>query len=113
MRRLLIAIVGPYRAPTLVGIQRNIQDAREAAEFCWEKGHYVFCPHLNSAFMDGLVDEERFLEMGLLMIEKVDAVCVVSPWGQSQGSCAEVKRAEALGIPVYAVDEVPIAEDLD
>lgn len=107
-KRLFIQIVGPYRSDSPSGIHKNIQRAREVAEIIWQRGHYVFCPHLNTAFMDGLADDEQFLELGLLMIEKVDAICVVDGWLTSEGSMDEVNKAEELGKPVYDLLEVPV-----
>lgn len=96
-----IYIAGPYRAESLAEIQHNIFEARIYAEDIWQLGHFAFCPHLNSANMDGLVPDEVFLAAGLLMIEKCDAVYVVHGFRKSKGTLAEIAHATKLGIPVY------------
>jgi hypothetical protein len=106
---MIIMVCGPYRAANKYEVYRNIQAAREVAEEIWRRGHYAFCPHLNSAFMDGLVDDKAFLELGLLMTKKVDAVCLMAGWGLSKGATAERIQAMKLGKRVfYSVADVPV-----
>lgn len=107
--RLLIQVIGPYRAATPNEIYRNIIRAREVAELIWLRGHYAITPHLNTALMDGLVSDDRFLELGLLMIEKVDAVLLIDGWEQSKGSVDEVREADYLRKTIfYDIADVPV-----
>lgn len=106
--RLLIQVVGPYRAKTPNGIYLNIIRAREAAELIWLRGHYAYTPHMNTALMDGLVPDERFLELGLLMIKKVDAILLIDGWEKSAGSIAEKQESERLNKTIfYDIADVP------
>jgi len=107
----LVYIAGPYRGENTSEVTHNIQRAREAAEEVWLAGGAALCPHLNSAYMDGLVDDEAFLEAGLLMLERCDAVRVISishPGGRrSEGTEREFVRARQLGMPVlYSLSDV-------
>jgi len=105
----LIYIAGPYRAGSTFEVTHNIQRAREAAEEVWVAGGAALCPHLNSAYMDGLVDDEAFLEAGLVMLERCDAIRVIShPDGlRSKGTEREFVRARQLGMPVlYSLSDV-------
>jgi hypothetical protein len=95
-------IAGPYRASTVAGIRQNIENARAVAEY-WVKqdGWYPVTPHLNTAFMDGIVDDGKFLDGALNLLEKCDAICLVKGWEKSAGTLAEVEKAKMLNIPVF------------
>ena len=82
-------IAGPYRADTVAGIRRNIENARKVAEKYWKLGYAVFCPHLNSAFMDGICPDENFLEGGLEILKRCDVLVMVDGWMDSTGARAE------------------------
>jgi hypothetical protein len=108
---MMIMVCGPYRADTIAQVHRNIQAAREVAEAIWQRGHYAFCPHLNSAFMDWMVDDKAFLDFGLLMVEKVDAIYMVDGWKNSDGAFHELEKACAASnvkVIFYSVADVPV-----
>lgn len=111
----VIYIIGPYRAATEAGVARNIVRARGLAETVWGLGHAALCPHLNTAFMGGLVSDEIFLAGGLLLLEKCDAAVCAPRWQSSTGSVAEMNHAAAKGIPVFdsVVDLVAWFKDTD
>jgi hypothetical protein len=97
----LFYIIGPYRATSESGVRRNIETARAAAEELWRRGHAVICPHLNTAFMGGIVPDANFLRGDLLMLERADAALVLHDWPTSVGSRDEVKFAQERGIALY------------
>ena len=100
-------ICGPYRAPTIDGVFCNIAKAREAAKLYWKMGYFVFCPHLNSSFMDGVVPDEVFLRADLQFLESMnpesDVVAVLPGWQESVGCLVEHKRAAILGLMIYYI----------
>ena len=103
MRMLFVA--GPYRAKNAAGIRRNIENARLIAEELWTQGFGVICPHLNSAFMDGVAPDRQFLEADLMMLERCcDGLVCVPGWQKSEGARGEVKRARELNLPVFERD---------
>lgn len=96
----VIYIAGKYSAKTDHERLININVARNEAEFVWARGGVALCPHLNSAWMSGICDEENFLRGYLLLIEKCDAVFTCWNWENSKGAKAEVEYAKKLGLPV-------------
>ena len=68
---LVAYVAGPYRSETIYGIEQNIQRAKRLAAELWKRGYAVICPHANSAFMDGVCDDETFLREGWNFYEEV------------------------------------------
>jgi hypothetical protein len=93
-------IAGPYRAKTKLGIIRNVLKARRVAKKYWCKGYAVFCPHLNSALMDGVALDEVFLRGDLEFLKYADILVVIPGWERSTGTLAEIEFAKARGIPI-------------
>ncbi len=93
-------IAGPYRAKTKLGIIRNILKARKIAKKYWALGYTVFCPHLNSALMDGTAPEEVFMRGDLEFLQYADILVVIPGWEWSTGTLGEIEFAKAKGIPV-------------
>jgi len=58
-------------------------------------------PHANTAHWDGLCPDEFWLEAGIEMLRRCDAVALVDGWFESAGTLAEIKEAERLGMPVF------------
>lgn len=107
MKRCYVA--GPYRAPTPRGIVENIRAAESVGIRAMELGWAVFIPHMNTALFDGLFPDETFLLAGLAFLDVCDALVLIPGWLDSSGALMEIKRAKALGIPVYEADELPEA----
>lgn len=97
----LFYLIGPYRANTESGVRRNIGTARAAAEELWRRGHAVICPHLNTAFMGGIVPDADFLRGDLLMLGRADAALVLPCYERSEGSLGEIRFAQERGIPIH------------
>lgn len=97
----LIYIAGPYRAKTINGIYKNIQAARNAAVELAQNGYPFICPHLNSAFMDGIRDDEFWLAMGKELLARCTAVLALNGWSKSKGTKLEIARAKEISIPIF------------
>ncbi|NIO84882.1 MAG: DUF4406 domain-containing protein [Candidatus Aminicenantes bacterium] len=103
----VVYIAGPYRAysedgkPIINQIYRNIDRARWAAEELAAAGIFFLCPHLNSGLMDGAADDEFFLEMGLELLARCDAILLIGNWRGSDGSCMEREMAATMEIPIF------------
>ena len=93
----LIYIAGPYRGATINETVHNIQRAREAAEAVAKAGHYFFCPHLNSALVDGLMPDSFWLDMDLELLRRCDAIYMMHGWESSAGARKERVVAEGWG----------------
>jgi len=93
-------IAGPYRAKTKLGVIRNILKARKIAKKYWALGYTVFCPHLNSALMDGIAPDEVFLKGDLEFLQYADILVVIPGWERSTGTLAEIEFAKIKGKPM-------------
>ena len=94
-------VAGRYRAKTPDGIFNNIMAAKEVAKELWKMGYSVICPHLNTAFFDGVVLDEQFLKADLEIVNRCDLIVVVDNWKDSEGAKVEVALAIDKNIPVY------------
>jgi len=95
-----IFISGPYRAPSIYDVKRNILAAEDMSVLLMKLGYAVFCPHKNTGLLDGAVPDKTFLDTALAFLPACDAV-VVLPWHhRSEGTKAEIKAAGELGLPV-------------
>ena len=105
----LVYIAGPYASDQgAYGIRRNVEEAAALAVKAMEAGFFVICPHTMTHDLDGgKLTEEFFLAQGLKLLEKCDAVLLVSGWKYSKGTQKEIQRGKELGIPV-----VPALEEL-
>lgn len=110
--RLVIYIAGPYRAPSAKQISENVRAAEAVGQELLRRGHVVICPHSMTHDWDigtGIPDEV-FLETDLRLLERCDAICMVSGWTTSAGATAEHDRARELGLKLFVhVDDVPEA----
>lgn len=106
MKLPAIYIAGPYRGKTESAVRANIERAREAAELVWQCGGKAFCPHLNTAFMGGIVPDTVFLRADLEWLAQCDAVYVIHGWAGSIGAKAEVDEAKRLGIDLITDEGV-------
>ena len=97
----LVYVAGPYRAPTVWGVEKNVQAAQHAAAHVLTvPGLYPVVPHLNTRHMDGHAPDEVFLAGTMEMLRRCDAVLVLGTWTDSAGAKAEVEEAVRLGLPV-------------
>lgn len=110
-RRLYIS--GPYRADTVNGIHNNIAEARKRAEWGWANGYFPICPHLNSAFIDGLVPDKDILECYLQLVDLCHVILMVDGWKDSQGSIAELQRAKKSRLQVISDPLTKPPKDMD
>jgi len=81
----------------------NINGAREVAEAILRlcPGWFPIVPHMNTAFMDGLVDDQVFLEGDLEILRRCDGIYLMPFWKESKGAKAEYRFALKNKIPVY------------
>ncbi len=97
---LKVYVAGAYRSSTEDGVFNNIVIARDTASKLWEAGYAAFCPHLNTAFMGGLVTDETFLEGDRLFLACCDVLMLLPGWRNSTGATAERDFAILRNIPV-------------
>ena len=109
----VIYVAGPYRAKDGKSVLDNILNAKSVARKLWTKGWSVICPHANTAFMDGPdMGHDIFILGDLELVNRSDAMIMLTGWEQSEGAQMEYSRAVELGMPIYlTIEEVPDAKD--
>jgi len=98
----LVYLAGAYRSSTIHGTVENIRRAEAVAIELWKRGYAVICPHMNSALLDGVVDDSVFLAGGIEMLKRCDILVMMDGWEDSKGSNAELE--EALRIPGLLIE---------
>lgn len=104
---MLVYIAGCYRAKNGRSVDDHIAVARAMAIRLWDEGHYVICPHLNTAHLDRdcqEATEEQFLTGTLEMLRRCDALMLLDNWHESEGAIAEHEYAQSVGMPIFRGD---------
>lgn len=97
----LVYIAGPFRAENAWKVEQNIRSAEALALEVLRAGFAAICPHSNTRFFDGALPDAVFLEAGLEILRRCDAVLLVKGWEDSKGTHAEIAEAYDRGIPVF------------
>lgn len=100
----------PYKGETDWETRQNIEAAAKIAALAWQRGYATICPHTNSAFFGGAVDEEVFYKGYERMVEVVDVVIAGPRWRESRGARMEVELAHKLEKEVLEYDEALVQE---
>jgi hypothetical protein len=100
-RMRVVYVCGPYRARGCNTIHHNIQEASAAAIKIWKLGAAALCPHMNTAYFDGLCPDKVWLEGDLEILRRCDAVWLLPNWRTSEGATMEQAAAEADGKPCF------------
>ena len=94
-------VIAPYRAKTLYQLHKNIQRAEECAAQLWRFGFAVICPHKNSAYFDGIMPDETFINGDLEILRRCDFVVCADDSVISDGMGKELDFAYQHNIQVY------------
>lgn len=86
-------ISGPYSGPTIFHRAWNIHKARQVAKKYWRLGYAVICPHSNSAFFDGVVDHETFIDRDIQILDNANLIVMQGKWPTSYGAMEELDYA--------------------
>jgi hypothetical protein len=119
MTTLLVLVAGPYRSGTdgdPARIARNLQILEQSALAIYQRGHvpvigeWLALPlarEAGSIALGGDAISEAFLyPVAERLLGHCNAILRIE--GASKGADDDVRRAKALGLPVYyAVDEIP------
>ena len=105
MPRPVAYISGPYRSDTIWGIKQNIDKAELCALVYWKKGYAVICPHKNTAFLDGVILNDEFIEGDLEFLQRMDpakgdTIVMMLDWKKSAGAVIEHDEAQGLGLRI-------------
>lgn len=100
-----VIIESPYAAPTLEGVQRNVNYARACVRDCLIKGEAPYASHLfftQPGVLDDKIPEERLLGIiaGLLWGEAAEKTVVYTDLGISKGMEQGMAQANIVGRPI-------------
>jgi hypothetical protein len=109
MKQVVIYIIGPHSASTDDGIQENVLNAVHWASKLRKKGFCCIVPHLESMFHENAIPENEWLNHGLELESRCDAVFVIPDSENSNGVKQERAFADIIKIPVF--DDIQKLED--
>jgi len=96
----LAFISGPYRPSNGKMVLENIRHAEKYAIKYWQLGYAVFCPHLNTAFFDGLAPDHVWLDGDIEILKRCDVIVMIPGFDKSSGSVEELRIARDLGFDI-------------
>ena len=99
----LIYVAGPYSADTEEGIAANISAACAIAQRLALLGKHAICPYLNTGGFHTLpIPYEYWMELDANILDRCDALLLMSNWLTSYGTKRELARASWQGKTVYS-----------
>lgn len=109
---MLIAVAGPYSAPTEEQRQRNLDEMNRVAAEVMRLGHIPIIG-VNAAL--GVVEAAAppdpyavIMAISLAVVERCDAILVI---GESAGVNAERELVASKGLPVYtSLSQIPLVD---
>lgn len=118
----VIYVAGKYTAKTefnhmdKAGISKNIYIAELASWKLWKKGWAVITPHKNTSHFERYEDDELSYEAwingGLELLNRSDAIFMLNNWEDSPGSRKEFDFAKSKGKQIfYEKDGIPSPDD--
>ena len=102
---IVVYVAGPYSAGNMRGTVLNIRKAELVSEELWKQGYTVFCPHMNSRLLDGIIPHDEWYKRDLVILKRCDVVVLLPGWQFSKGTRIEKEFAEKHNIPVVEWNE--------
>ena len=100
--RLIVYIAGPLNGD----VEANVKKAEELSDELAKLQIGFFCPHYRGKeHFDLNIPEEYWLEYGLEVLRRSDAVILTEGWQNSSGTLKEIKEARKNNIPVFETIE--------
>jgi len=96
----VVYVVGAFRASTQWEIMQNVRKAEKDSLWLWKLGYAVICPHTMTQSFHGECPDKVWLDGCLELLKRCDAIWLVEGWEYSEGSLAELKLAEELGLVI-------------
>ena len=106
---MIIAISGPYSAPTESQRQANLDALNEMAARVYDMGHVPFVG-VNMALPVVAMSEVEneyaaIMAISMAVVDKCDAILML---GESRGANMEKEHVASKGLPVYySLEEIP------
>lgn len=96
-----VYIAGAYRARTPWATEQNVRRAEELALTVCAMGAVSVCPHTMFRWYQGTFQDRYWLDAGIELMSRCDAVVLVDGWETSEGTKGEINQARLRGIPVF------------
>ena len=97
----VVYVAGPIRNQSHFKRHRNILRGEEVAYELWEMGYAAICPHKNTEFLDGILQDYQILQGDMELIKRSDAIVVCQYWRHSAGTMEEIHFCKESKIPVF------------
>ncbi len=106
LERTLVYIAGPYSAPSIDGIEKNIRQAEKYALALAQANIYFICPHLNTAYFDSKIkiNEIYYYNLGFELLARSDVLLVLPGWQKSKGTLKEIAQAKKNNKLIYYIN---------
>ncbi|HOD08754.1 MAG TPA: DUF4406 domain-containing protein [Myxococcota bacterium] len=103
---ILVYVAGAYASPEVITVLNNMGKGISAAAQLLQAGFAPFCPWLDGLFIiqqggTNTLTADDMKRYSMAWLERSDCVLVLSGWENSEGTKAEIARAQELEIPVY------------
>ena len=97
----VVYLASPYSADNDWQKYQNIQNAHLVAKWIWANGIVCISPVSNSAWMEGDIDEQVFIDGDIEILKRCDAVFLSNNWENSNGCNGECDYAKKNNIPIF------------
>lgn len=82
-------------------VKENIETAEKIALELWKVGFAVICPHKNTAFFEGPLEDKIILDGDCEMVARCDGLVVLPNWRTSEGTHIEANTALRARVPLF------------
>jgi hypothetical protein len=100
-REIVIYVAGPYTAATKEGVKANISEAAEVAAEIRRAGFSAVVPHLESLYNIACISEGAWIEHGIALLRRCDAIFDFRRGRVSRGTALEVIVARTRDMPCF------------
>ena len=97
----VVYIAGPFMADTAWEIEQNCRRAEMIALNVWRAGAIAVCPHAMNRHYVGTLAEKIWLDGGLELLRRCDAVVLADGWRTSHGAKEEAREAARRAIAIF------------
>ena len=99
-KQKVVYVAGPFRAKTQWEIEQNVRRAEKASLRLWKAGYVVICPHTMTRYYQNELPDRVWLDGGLELLRRADAIYLLDGWTFSEGSLEEYNLAKELGLVI-------------
>lgn len=100
-KQLLVYVAGPFRDTSAWKVELNIRKAEELGLIVAQAGHFPIVPHTMGRFYSGEAEDSFWLDWGIRLLSKCDAMILVKYWEHSAGTRAEYDFAVKNKIKIF------------